>query len=343
MANHLEPDTCLDILQKINATLSGKLKEAEVITILLEQAQAAVGALGSSLELLGPEEKHLHAIKTIGVTGQLHDTDRAIIINTLDQQVLNGETTITSINLSEAGSQETILHQVSIPLFVRDHSTGILRVYLEPQIEISADEVKLLRILADMSAAAIEKIRLMQSLYRIAEALNSTLDLSTMLESVLSATIKEMQLKAATIRLLDKKAQVLRLVSTYGLSESYRRKGDVHVSRSPIDQKVLKGESLILYDVAKEPGLEYPKEITQERIKSMLIVPLQLKDRILGVMRVYSAHPRHFSEVGVDFLTSVASLVALAIENARLYEALQANYEDLKLDLADWYRFLALG
>jgi GAF domain-containing protein len=73
------------------------------------------------------------------------------------------------------------------------------------------------------------------------------------------------------------------------------------------------------------------------------VVPLSLKDRTLGVMRVYSARPRHFGHVAIRFLSSVAGLVALAIENAELYATLQARYEDLKLDLAEWYRFLALG
>jgi GAF domain-containing protein len=47
--------------------------------------------------------------------------------------------------------------------------------------------------------------------------------------------------------------------------------------------------------------------------------------------------------VAIDFLTSAANLVALAVENARLYAALQARYEDMRLDVAEWHRFLALG
>ncbi|MGQ9668016.1 MAG: GAF domain-containing protein, partial [Anaerolineae bacterium] len=75
----------------------------------------------------------------------------------------------------------------------------------------------------------------------------------------------------------------------------------------------------------------------------VLVVPLVIKDRPLGVMRAYSARPRHFGPMAVNFLRSVAGLVALAIENAQLYASLRARYEDLKIDLADWYRFLALG
>ena len=75
----------------------------------------------------------------------------------------------------------------------------------------------------------------------------------------------------------------------------------------------------------------------------MLVVPLQLKQRTVGVMRVYSAQPRHYGPVDISFLTSIADLVALAVENAELYGALRARYENLKTDLADWYQFLALG
>jgi GAF domain-containing protein len=64
---------------------------------------------------------------------------------------------------------------------------------------------------------------------------------------------------------------------------------------------------------------------------------------VVGVMRVYSAQPRHFTQVGINFLQSVAGLVAVAIENARLYEALQARYEGLKLEVSEWRRFLSLG
>jgi GAF domain-containing protein len=115
------------------------------------------------------------------------------------------------------------------------------------------------------------------------------------------------------------------------------------VAKSPTDQQALQGKPVVLYDVGHEVGFEYPQEAVQEGIRSVLVVALKLRDRPLGVMRVYSARPRHFGPVAITFLTSVADLVALAIENAELYAALQGRYEDLKLDLAEWYRFLALG
>jgi GAF domain-containing protein len=164
-----------------------------------------------------------------------------------------------------------------------------------------------------------------------------------MLQRVLEATVKEMWLKAASIRLLDPKRQVLHLVAAYGLSEGYLAKGAVHLTKSPVDQRVLEGSAVVLYDLEHEAGFEYPAEALREGIRSVLAVPLRLKERTLGVMRVYSARPRRFGPVAIRFLTSSADLVALAVENARLYAALQAHYEDLKLDVTEWHRFMALG
>ena len=194
-----------------------------------------------------------------------------------------------------------------------------------------------------MGALALEKVRLHQGLYRIAEVLNSSLNLQDMLRRMLDTVVHEMGLRAASIRLLDAKGQGLVLAAASGLSDHYLAKGPVLVAHSPVDQRVLGGESVVLHDVEMEPGFEYPREAVREGIRSVLVVPLKLQDRTQGVMRVYSARPRHFSNVGITFLTSVAGLVALAIERAELHAVLREQYEDLKLDVAEWHRFLALG
>ena len=152
-----------------------------------------------------------------------------------------------------------------------------------------------------------------------------------------------MGLCAAAIRLLDAKRQSLLLVAASGLSAEYLAKGPVLVVNSPIDRRVLAGGIEVLHEVTSDAGFEYPSEAAQEGIRSVLVVPLTLQDRALGVMRVYSGRPRHFSNVGITFLTSVADLVALAIERAELHAVLKSQYEDLRLDVAEWHRFLALG
>lgn len=351
MTNARDTTARLEVLRETAHTLSGALEETEVIQALLDQTVSALAARGALVRLVSPGGDELLSAGALGLSETyLQKGPVGVAESQVDQRVLAGEVVIIpdvtqepGFQYPEAAAREGLRGMVAVALSVRGRSIGVLRVYVDEVNELQSEDLLMLSALADLGALALEKVRLHQSLYRIAEALNTSLELEPMLQQVLEATVKEMGLKAASIRLLDPRSQVLRLVATYGLSDAYLAKGEVHVARSPVDQRVLQGEVVTLYDVEHEVGFEYPAEAVREGIRSVLAVPLKLKDRTLGVMRVYSAQPRHFGRVSTSFLRSVADLVALAIETAELHAALQAQYEDLKLDLAEWYRFLALG
>ncbi len=348
-----DQDRCLP-LETLRATahnLSQVFDEHRLIEIILEQTAASLNAQGALIRLLNPDGKELVLAGSIGLSeeylgkGSVH-----LDQNSVDQRALDNETVIiedvtneASYQYPEAAAAEGLRGMVIVSIQVRNQPIGILRVYISDIKRLDEDSIIFLRSLADIGGIAIEKIRLHQSLYRISEALNTTLELKEMLNRVLEAAVREMELKAASVRLLDRKGQLLHLVAAFGLSQTYLSKGDVNISKSPVDQRVIEGEVVVLYEVESEPGFQYPEEAMKEGIRSVLVVPLRVKERMLGVLRVYSARPRHFGNVGIHFLTSIANLIALAIENAELYAALQARYEDLKLDLADWYRFLATG
>jgi GAF domain-containing protein len=351
MPNLVDTQTCLTTLQATAHALSSALEESEVIEALLSQVVDALAARGALLRLLSPNGDELLSVGALGLSDTyLQKGPIKLMESQVDQRVLAGEIVIIPDVTQEPGFQypteaasEGLRGMVAVPMSVRDRVVGVLRVYVDRAADLRPEDTRLLSILADLGALTVEKVRLHQSLFHLAEALNSSLELKPMLQQVMQVTVEEMGLKAASIRLLDPDRRVLQLVAAYGLSRSYLAKGEIHLAKSPVDQKVLQGEIVVLYDVEQESGFEYPDEATQEGIRSVLVVPLRLKERPLGVMRVYSAQARHFGPVATTFLSTVADLVALATENAGLYAKLHEQYEHLKVDLADWYRFLALG
>jgi len=341
----------LDMLRKIAQAVNEVLHEPEIIDSLLDQAVVTLGARAAVLRLVSPDGDELLQAGARGLSdAYLAKGPVRVAESGMDQRILDGKTVLIAdvaqdkgVQYPEAAATEGLQGMVATPLRVRSQIIGVLRIYVDDAEQLTPEDLVAVDILADLGALALEKARLHRSLYRIAEALSASLDLEPMLQQVLEATVKEMWLKAASIRLLDSRRQVLHLVAAYGLGDAYLAKGPVHLAKSPVDQRVLNGNAVVLYDVERETGFEYPAEAAREGIRSVLAVPLRLKDRTLGVMRVYSARPRHFGSVATRFLSSTAGLVALAIENARLYTALQARYEDLKLDVAEWHRFLTLG
>jgi GAF domain-containing protein len=137
-------------------------------------------------------------------------------------------------------------------------------------------------------------------------------------------TTKGMQAKGCFIRVLAQDGKTLEPGAHYGLSERYAQKGPVEVSKSKLDQDVLKGEIVAIADVRKDDRFQYPEEAAKEGLCSIVVAPLTVGGgKVVGSIRVYSSEERSFDEEELDFLRCIANLSGLALENARMYSALK--------------------
>jgi GAF domain-containing protein len=165
------------------------------------------------------------------------------------------------------------------------------------------------------------------ALYQAALTISSSLELEQVLQSVVTSITEAMQVKACALRLHDERSGQLRLSAVYGLSRGYLDKGPVDRVHSPIDSEALSGSPVIIPDVSTDSRFQYPEAAKREGIVSVLCVPLEVHGRAIGVMRVYTGEPCVFGEEDIHFLTVLASLSALAIENASLYDNLKRSYD----------------
>jgi GAF domain-containing protein len=348
----------MQLLYRIAHAVGGSLHLDETLQAVLYALQETLNTRGVVIRLLNPAANALDVAASVGLSQPFLDRiDARVAPGNLHARLLDNET-VSVPDLAASGmAPEELAHRLdadllgrehvasllALPLQVRGRVFGSLTLYCAEGCGFDAAAMTVINAAADLAAIAIENARLHSALLRIAEALTSSLELQPLLMQVLNATVMEMGLNAASVRLVDRRGEKLDLVASHGLSERYLQKGSVVIARSPIDRRVLEGEPVVIYDVAGEEGFQYPEQAAAEGIRSVLAVPLRVKDTVVGVMRVYSAQPRRFTQVGIEFLQSVAGLAGVAIENAKLYEALRARYEALKLDVSEWYRFLSLG
>jgi GAF domain-containing protein len=165
------------------------------------------------------------------------------------------------------------------------------------------------------------------ALYHAALTFSSSLELDNVLESIVKSITEAMQVKGCGIRLLDARTGQLKISAVYGLSSNYLAKGPVDVDHSPIDNEALCGKPVIIQDVKTDTRFQYKEAAEREGIVSVLCVPLEVRGEAIGVMRVYSGESDTFREDDIQFLSVLASLAALAIENANLYESLKRSYD----------------
>jgi len=131
---------------------------------------------------------------------------------------------------------------------------------------------------------------------------------------------------------LDRK--VLLHTVAYGLSDWYVRKGPVSADRSIAE--ALEGKPIAVFEATKDERIQYRDQAKKEGIASILSVPMMLREETIGVIRVYTADPCHFNMDDTYFAGAVANLGAIALENARLYEATQKDYETFRQDMLEW-------
>jgi signal transduction protein with GAF and PtsI domain len=165
------------------------------------------------------------------------------------------------------------------------------------------------------------------SLYEVAKVINASLSPSRILEEIVSCVAKAMKVKACSLRVLGSKKKRLLMGACFGLSDGYIRKGPIMVEESGLDQKALSGKTMWLKNAQTDEDFQYNEKAKSEGIKSVLVVPLMVENDAVGVLRAYSQEERTFNEDEIKFLEAVANLSAIALENARLHQALQKDYE----------------
>jgi GAF domain-containing protein len=97
--------------------------------------------------------------------------------------------------------------------------------------------------------------------------------------------------------------------------------------------KALKGEVALIENAATDKRLRYRKELREEGVVSIIIVPIKAKDNIIGIMSLHSAVKRNFSDEEVMLIKALAQQGGLAIQNASLYLMLQQDMKELREDM----------
>jgi GAF domain-containing protein len=139
--------------------------------------------------------------------------------------------------------------------------------------------------------------------------------------------------KGCALLLFSPKKKHLYHLAAYGLSERHIKKGPVLAEKSL--SEVLEGKTAAVLNVTKDERIQYREEAEREGITSILSVPMILRKEVIGVIRMYTAEPHKFSNDEKYFASAVASLAAVAIENARWYKAVKADNAKLKKELME--------
>jgi len=164
-------------------------------------------------------------------------------------------------------------------------------------------------------------------LLEVADVVNSTLDLDTILRRVAEIIRRVIDYEIFAILLVNEKTQDLRIRFSIGHTPETVERTRVKIGEGITGQAVLKREPIVVNDVLRTSG--YIAALPQ--VRSELAVPLIIKNRVIGVIDIEAPTPDYFNEEHARLLTVVASRIAIGIENARLYTRTSRQAKTLQL------------
>jgi two-component system NtrC family sensor kinase len=164
----------------------------------------------------------------------------------------------------------------------------------------------------------------------VSTVVHSSTDVDEVLELVVWKSSEMLDAKGAILRILNLETHQLELGAAYGLGERYISKGVVSKEKV-ITDLCKKNKVIIIEDILTDPRVQYPQEAWEEGIRMILDLPLTLKADVVGIIRMYFAEKRRFSEEELDFVIAITEQCACAIDKARLIETHRSRYDHLAL------------
>ncbi len=321
------------LLYELFHSITSALKPKKALNLIIDAAVRITGATNGSLILVDWEKRLLNIEVSRGfaepskgvrlkggegVTGWVAEHGEALLI--LD----------VAIDPRYVPVNEKIRSELAVPLLLEEQLIGVLNVDSTRKNAFTAEDLDLLTLLSKQSAQVIQngqlfdtanrKIEELSTLIKINKTIASTLDLDKTLRQIVERTARLMKSALCSIMLISEDNDSLTLKAHHGGSPDYQGRPNVSIRQSAIGKVIRKRCSLIAYDIEKEMDAPFAAIARREGLRSLLSVPLVVRNRAIGLINIYKTRKYRFSEEEKRLLKTFADLCAIAIENAQLYE-----------------------
>jgi signal transduction histidine kinase len=177
----------------------------------------------------------------------------------------------------------------------------------------------------------------LRALGEVTQAVNSTVDLETVLTTIVAKATQLSSTEAGAIYVFDETNKEFHLRATYGLEETVVAEiKDRHIGMgdTAITQAVKSRTPLQIPDIQHDPKATLDI-IVRAGYRALLIVPLLSGEEVVGALVVRRKKPGEFPKSTIELLQTFAAQSVLAIQNARLFERVEARTRELGASLED--------
>jgi GAF domain-containing protein len=264
----------------------------------------------------------------------------------------------TYVEAAKIGRFRTIL---GIPLLREGTPIGVIVLTRQAVRPFNEKQIELVTTFADQAVIAIENVRLfdevqtrtrelarsveeLRALGEVSQAVNSTLDLETVLTTIVAKATQLSGTEAGAIYVHDETKNEFALRATYGMSEAFVadlvREG-VGRGESAVAQAAQQRAPVQVADFKEAKTTPLQQVILRAGYRALLVMPLLSRDKVVGALVVRRKAPGSFPAPVLDLLQTFAAQSVLAIQNARLFQEIEEKSRQIELASQHKSQFLA--
>ncbi|MEK7786615.1 MAG: GAF domain-containing protein, partial [Chloroflexota bacterium] len=174
-----------------------------------------------------------------------------------------------------------------------------------------------------MATALRRRLAELSALNAMAAIVNESLDVNEILNRALDEALRQVGIEAGGMLLLDEKAGELAIVAHRGLSDEFVRAASrIKLGEGLAGRAAQTGQPVVIGNIAEYPGA-LKAFVEKERIQSGASVPLLGRTGVIGAMSLGAASPQYLDAAGIELLVALGRQIAIGMEKARLFEAVQ--------------------
>ncbi|MFZ7128044.1 MAG: GAF domain-containing protein [Desulfobacterales bacterium] len=318
--------------------------ESELLDLIVQSAIDTMNGKAACLYLADEKKDAFYPVAQKGLSENYLHANPMKAKRIVDSILSGGHLAFTDATTDprlenlEAKKAEGIASILTVPVRAKNRTIGILSLYTADRREFSKQEVDFLKAMAEQGGVMLSKTRLIDRIKKnarlyldLSSQINSTLDIKEILDNMTAGISSALGMKGAVIRLVDENTETERTIASYGMSEEFL--SDTLGTAVGASAHALKGETLVIHDATTDKRIGKKDKMIKEGVGSMIVAPIQAKDRTIGTLRLYSAQKRDFSEDLLIMVQALAHQGGLAIQNASMYMQLQQDKKDLESEI----------
>ena len=321
-------------LQSVTDVALAHLDLEELLAELLERIRASLDVDTAAILLLDPDEKELVARAAVGIEEEVERGVRIPVGSGFAGQVAATGKPVVLDDVDHEHVLNPILHDkgvkslLGVALHVAGSVIGVLHVGTLVPREFTPDDVELLQLAADRSAVAIDRARLYEAermhrrrierVQAVTDVALAHLEFDELMQALLVRTREVLGADTCATLLLDRETNELVARAAAGLEEEVEAGVRVPMGKGFAGRVASERRPIVLPDV--DTAYVWNPILREKGIKSMLGVPLIVRDDVIGVLHVGTLVHHEFTPDDVELLQLVGERVAVSIERAMLHD-----------------------